>query len=338
MKIETPEKTEIVRDALRKNQRMPSLTLAKMLLKKHPLLFPTIDAARASVNYHRGRKTGRGGKKTKFPIPGAVGSVASRYKMPESRAKAWTPYKLRGRKILVMSDIHIPFHDIAAITAVVKHAKKLKPDVVLLNGDICDFYSISRFDKNPSTSNLLKEIELTRQFLHWIRQEFPKAEIVFKEGNHDEWFDKLLWRKAPELFGIPEIRLQNIITAKRDDDAAIENITWIGDQRRITAGKLTILHGHEMGKGSIAPPVNPARGFFMRALDCTLAGHLHRSSTHNETTMNGKLIACWSTGCLCGLWPDYAKVNKWDHSAAWVEIDNEDFSVNPIRILNGKVL
>lgn len=67
-------------------------------------------------------------------------------------------------------------------------------------------------------------------------------------------------------------------------------------------------------------------------------GHLHKASSHEETTAAGKLIACWSSGCLCGLWPKYARVNKWTHSATWLSLDRGQFSVEPWRILNGKIL
>lgn len=59
---------------------------------------------------------------------------------------------------------------------------------------------------------------------------------------------------------------------------------------------------------------------------------------HTETSVAGKLIACWSTGCLCGLHPAYARVNKWTHSAAWLSLEHGQFNVELIRILNGKVL
>ena len=109
------------------------------------------------------------------------------------------------------------------------------------------------------------------------------------------------------------------------------------DQEKIQVGNLDILHGHELGKGSIAPPVNPARGFFLKTMENTLAGHLHRASQHDERSSKGKLISCWSTGCLCGLWPDYAKINKWNHSAARVDLHRGFFNVVPIRVSNGKV-
>lgn len=335
-KICSPEKSAIVRQACQAHPQLPSYTLAKLIYRDHAHLWPNFEACRQSVNFNRGNKGRHHRKRATHPRPN--GHPTTNYCMPPSAAKPWLPYKLTARRTLILSDIHIPFHDTKALHAVVNWGRKFKPDAILLNGDICDFFSISRFDKNPAASSLLREIDLTRQFLHWLRQQFPKALIIFKEGNHDEWFARYLWRKAPELFGLPEIELRHILTGARENDSAIENLEWIGEQRRIQAGKLSILHGHEMGKGSIAPPVNPARGFFMRSLECMLAGHLHRSSTHNETSMAGKLIACWSTGCLCGLWPDYAKVNKWDHSAAAVELQGEDFSVIPIRILNGKVL
>jgi len=208
----------------------------------------------------------------------------------------------------------------------------------LLNGDIVDFFNLSRFDKDPTETSLRNELDTTRQFLGWLRQEFPNARIIFKLGNHDERMGIYVRQKAPELWGVQSLMLPHLITAKMDGQTEVGGIEWIDDQRKITAGKLTIWHGHEVGKGSIAPPVNPARGLFMRTLSCGIMGHLHKGSGHEETTSDGKLVACWSTGCLCGLWPTYARVNKWTHGAAWLELSGTDFSVTPIRILNGKVL
>lgn len=260
------------------------------------------------------------------------------WKFPPSSAEKWLPMTLDSPRTLILSDIHIPFHDTAAIRAVVNNGKSFDPTCILLNGDVCDFHSISRFDKDPTASKLVNEVKLTRQFLGWLRQTFPKARIIYKFGNHDEWFDKFLWRKAPELFDLPEVRLPHLLTEKRAGEPEIGGIEFLIDQEKIKIGKLDVLHGHELGKGSIAPPVNPARGFFLKTLECTLAGHLHRASQHDERSSKGKLISCWSTGCLCCLTPAYAKINKWNSGAARVDLHGTQFSVTPIRILDGRVL
>jgi len=336
--IATKEKTELVRAACEKFKDTPNLTLARLLYKKHRHLFPNLEAARSAV---RGRRGNNGNQSRKDYTPDQFrtnGEAGFTWSFPKSSAPDYEAFPLDAARTLILSDIHIPFHDSPAIHAVIAHAKRLNPDCILLNGDVCDFFSISRFDKNPTESSLKQELQLTRQFLGWLRQSFPKARVIYKLGNHDEWFDKYLLRKAPELFNVPGISLRHLTTGKVDNLNEVGGIEWIDDQQKIKAGHLTIWHGHEVGKGSIAPPVNPARGLFMRTMECGLMGHLHKDSTHTETTSNGKLIACWSTGCLCGLWPRYARVNKWTHSAAFMRLHRGQFSIEPIRILNGKVL
>lgn len=316
----------------------PSKTLARKIYSEHAQLFPTFDACYQAVRSRRGNH-GHALRHRCRPTHFRPNQAAGfKWRFPVSSAQKDDPFTLEAGRTLVLSDLHIPFHDSKAIHAVIANAKKWHPDCILINGDLCDFFSISRFDKNPTKSSLKKEIELTRAFLGWLRDQFPRSRIIFKFGNHDEWFDKYLWRKAPELFELREVQLENILTQATPTTPALGGIEFVTDQRCIKAGHLDIYHGHELGKGSIAPPVNPARGFFLKTYECTLAGHLHRESQHSERTSKGKHIACWSTGCLCGLWPDYAKINKWSQSAARVDLSGMDFNVIPIRLIDGKIV
>lgn len=334
--ISTDERRRIVKTLLTNHPDLPSLTLAKILYKKHRLLFSTLDAARSNVRLYRGNLGTRARKHATHKRPNQPAGFV--WTFPKSLAPSYQPFVLDAARTLVLSDIHVPFHDERAVQAVIEYGRKLNPDCVLLNGDVCDFFTVSRFDRNPTESSLKIELDATRQFLGWLRQTFPKARIIYKLGNHDEWFDKYLFRKAPELFGVAGVSLRHLTTGKIDSHEAVDGIEWVDDQQKITIGKLNVWHGHEIGKGSIAPPVNPARGLFMRTMESGLMGHLHKRSSHDETSANGKLVATWSTGCLCGLWPRYARVNKWNHSAATIELHRGQFNVNEIRILDGAVL
>lgn len=115
------------------------------------------------------------------------------------------------------------------------------------------------------------------------------------------------------------------------------NIQMLEDWKVIEAGKLSIIHGHEFG-GSFFNPVNAARGLFMRAKSSVLAGHNHQTSEHQEGNIKGDSIACWSTGCLCELSPEYRPMafTKWNLGAAIVD-HNEDgqFFVDNFRIIKG---
>ena len=340
--MKTPATTRIqrVRELCAQFPTTPSRTLARMVYKKWRAEFTSLDSAYQCVRGVRGNH-GRGNRSTyKSELFRPNQPAGHIWQFPHSYAPSYHPFILDAAKTLILSDLHIPFHDTAAIMAAVEFAAPRSPDCILLNGDVCDFFSLSRFDKNPTESSIKKELDLTRQFLGWLRQKFPQARIIYKLGNHDEWLDKYILRKCPELFGLSALTLKNLVTGifKDSNLVAVDGIEFIDDQQKIKAGHLTIWHGHEVGKGSIAPPVNPARGLFMRTMDCGLMGHLHKGSQHEESSSKGKLIATWSTGCLCGLWPRYARVNKWNHGAAFLELSGQNFSVTPIRILSGKVL
>jgi predicted phosphodiesterase len=258
--------------------------------------------------------------------------AGQRYEMPKSQAEPWLPHDLGiVGKVGVLSDIHVPYHDETAVRAAVTHLQAEKVDALLLNGDWADFYSISRHEKNPKHRNFRNELAAGRQFLKWIRDQFPDIPITVKLGNHEERWERWLWEHAPEISDDPIMGIDNWYGMPALD------MTLVKDKRIVLAGQLPILHGHEKGNG-ISSPVNQARGAFMRLHHTVLEGHGHRTSTHSEPDMMGKETVCFSTGCLCDLRPAYAVLNKWNHGAAIVTVhDDRSFDVENFRIQGGKV-
>lgn len=252
--------------------------------------------------------------------------------MPASKAEAWGPHELGVTGTVgVLSDIHVPYHDEVALRAAVDQLQGDRIDALVLNGDTCDFYSISRYTKDPRKRNFKAEVQACRDMLAWIRGQFPAIPIVFKSGNHEERYAHWLFQHAPEISDEPRMGLDQWLDM---DDHGIE---YVEDQRPIMAGSLPILHGHEKGKG-ITAPVNQARGAFLRLHHTVLEGHGHRTSAHCEPDMFGREVFCWSTGCLCDLRPEYARLNKFNHGFASVRVQADgQFDVSNFRIASGKV-
>jgi len=252
--------------------------------------------------------------------------------MPKTLSRSRKPIVLEGAlKVLILSDIHIPYHDEAAVAAAIAHGKKKKPDVIILNGDIGDFYGVSRHDKDPRRS-LADELDAIRQFLFYLRKQFPSARILYKIGNHEARMEMFLVKNAPVLLGVSDFELPVLL--KFDE----LNIELVPSLTLIRLGSLPIYHGHELPQG-MSSPVNPARGIWMRVQESLICGHWHRTSEHTESTgLNKKLSSCWSTGCLCDLTPDYAIVNRWNHGFAWVETQADgNYEVTNHKIINGRV-
>lgn len=308
-----------------------SLGLSRMLYKENPEWFSNLEGARSlirSVRGANGKKNRKSPQKTGAEREhGKAGYVPS---CPPSISETWEPLVVdRPERTLVLSDVHVPFHDDDAVQAAVKYGKSRKPTTVILNGDIADCFSVSRYVKNPKFRDLRREIEDTKQFLRWIRHEFKKADILYKFGNHEVRLDHFVWTKAPELWSLEAVQLHNLLEFDKLGVVRVDDVPMM-------VGKLPILHGHELPRG-ISNPVNPARGAFLRTLHTVLIGHLHQTSSHADTSMFKKEIMTWSTGALCSLQPEYARINRWNHGFAFVEADGEGFNVSNFRIAGGQV-
>jgi hypothetical protein len=168
--------------------------------------------------------------------------------------------------------------------------------------------------------------------------EMPLGTIVTRyegksafSGNCVRW-EKFLLQKVQEIWDDPYFHLEERLRLNE------ERIHLVDDKVLIKAGKLNLTHGHHIFKG-IFTPVSPARGAWVKAKQNIIVGHLHRSSHHVETDINGETTASWSLGCLCELRPDYSPlISNSQHGFAHVLVEpNGDFSVKNYSIINGKL-
>ena len=302
-----------------------SRTLAKRIAAEQKI---SIECARTIVRTIRGTKGEKHRKKTADKsLFQPKRQAGTKPQLPPSLAKKWEPFELgTGITVGILSDVHIPYHDEAALAAAVAYLKKRKPDVLLLNGDFADFYTISRYTKNPKKRNFKREVKLLREGLSWLRSQFASSRIVYKLGNHDERWDHWLWNHAPEISDLPQVRLPSILGAKK------HGIEFVGDGRPVMAGKLAVFHGHELSGGPFVPAM-PARSAFLRTTASVMVGHHHRTSTHTQPNWKHEEIVCWSVGCLADLNPEYSRVNAHNHGFAEIDVAADgQFSVHNLRL------
>lgn len=311
----------MVLDYIEKYPQLSKRALAKKMANDHPIVFKDSEHARRAIRYY----TGTNG------VGSRIHAINDKM-LPAEKKFNITPYVIPvvNNKILVMGDLHIPFQSNDAIRLAVEYGKEREVNTVLLNGDIFDWYSESRFEKDPRVTSLKDEIQAAKDFLHWLRGEFPTEKIVFKTGNHDARVERRLMIVAPELFATDLFHLEDILGFQE------LRIDIVNSKSMIKAGKLTILHGHELAAKSGG--VNPARTAYNYTHKSILVSHFHRSSMHTEPNMDKKVITCWSIGCLCDLYPEYDPYNRWNQGFAVVVTDGEEFMVDNLRIMNGKVV
>lgn len=327
-------KTELAKEYRSKWPDKPTLALARIMYNENKKIFDDVEDARGRLRYIEGklgaaqRKKVEGSKFVKDePRP------YNPYSLPASDEEPYEPYIIKGHKrILVINDVHIPYHNIEAITATLDYAKKEKPDAVFINGDMLDFHSISFFLKDPRKKNFATELSIFKQFFEQLQKVF-KCKVYFKFGNHEERYEKYLFQKAGELVGVEEFELENIIKARAS------GIEIIKDKRLVVMNNLPFIHGHEFGRG-VFSPVNAGRGLFLQAKNSAVKGDCHTTSEHVEPNIFGKIFTAWSVGCLCGLHPAFWRLNKWNHGFALIDLDKngKDFQFRNYRIFKGKVL
>lgn len=321
----------------------PSHTLAKLMYKDHPLIWSSVETARNAIRYRRG-STGEWNKHyltdTTHVRPT---ETAANYTVPKGKRQnhGWRPLvvsKDSWTNALILSDLHIPYHDEEAIDIAIEDGQNHNTDLVVLNGDLIDFYACSYWETDPRMRNLKEEIEVARSMIRVIRGAFPKARILYKLGNHCERWEMYLMRKAPELLGIEDFELDQILRLKES------NIEIVDGKKPIVLdsgkGQLHLVHGHEFQKTSIAAPVNPARGLYLRSKENSLCGHHHQSSEHTEKSLGQNIVTCWSTGCLCDMHPIYCPINKWNLGYARVtrNVSKGGFRVKNLKLLNGEII
>lgn len=292
-----------------------TLQLARKLRAEHPLLFATVENARSMLREVRGSHGKRREKNADMPRP--KGRSGEPPKMPPSLSEPFTEFVFDGcDRVGIISDIHVPYHSERAWEAAMRRLSANECDGILINGDFCDFYRISRYEKDPEARSFGDELRMCIEGLQYIRDWFPHSRIVLKLGNHEERFDAFIWQRAPELYSIESCRIHELLRLASMD------IEIVSDQRPVMLGKLPVLHGHELQKG-ISAPVNPARGAFLRSLHTLAVGHSHRTSTHVEPDMFGSEVAVWSVGCLSAPNPEYNRFAKSNHGFAFVRLSSD---------------
>lgn len=328
-------KVKTVIEELKKlDETVPTKRIAKMLCIKYPELFNDVEDARSNVRKVRGNN----GKTKRDTFQDKTFYRENR--TPERALKEFNfkpidlsieDFNFPDKKPLILSDIHIPYHSINEVEIAINHGLKYGIDSIYLNGDVLDCARISRWAVDPKMVNFETEREMFYSFIEYLKQlELP---IYFKIGNHEIRIESYLIRNAPELANISELTISKILHLEE------LGITVINDKQVCNMGKLIVIHGHEFGE-SIFNPVNPARGLFLKAKSSTLCGHYHQTSEHHENNLKGDSMACFSTGALCNLKPNYRPFayTKWNYGFAKVEIEESgDFEVHNKRIINGSV-
>lgn len=252
------------------------------------------------------------------------------FDIPETYSDYKAPKKLDayGKRMGIISDIHLPIHDRAAVLAAHSYVKKLDIDCLLLLGDILDCANLTRHAKKKMLSYTWREeLEVGKAYFKSLRILFPDIPILYQLGNHECWFEQYIVRQAPELNGAYIL------------GSALElekyNIELIADDQLMTYGNLWLHHGHVFSGGGkfVANSLLDKYGVNL------FVGHFHREQTASKRNLDNSTHAAWVNGCLSDLHPNYNPHNNYTHGFSTVDLlPDGNFQVKQYKVINGKVL
>lgn len=282
-----------------------------MLRANEPLLFASIEKARDVIRKIRGNMGERERKwnadKSLYRENGKAGEL----RFPRGRSEKIEPLEIGGPlKVLVIGDVHCPYHDHRALSIAVKYALKHGCTAVYVNGDTVDFHGISKYCIDPRERDTTEERDVTVSVLDKLAKQFERR--WYKCGNHDVRWMKYLFERAPELVRFEELGLRKILHL---DDLGFE---YVDLMQVAYLGKLLVIHGHEVSLSGI----HPAANLYRKVRQSALSSHVHRGDVKNVThPVSKEITTCRTLGVMSDLHRLYRPFNEWTLGFAIVDIN-----------------
>lgn len=220
--------------------------------------------------------------------------------LPKKEAKKPTPHK----RAIILSDLQVPYHDEKAVDVALQIAQDVKPDKIILVGDLLDLAAWGKYAQRPEFAQQTQgAVVYAHQLLVKLRKIAPTAEIAVLAGNHENRLENHILantaeayglRRADDLTGYPVMSVPYLCAFDQLDVEYVggypANRYWVNDN-------LQVRHGQRVkSSGSTAKLVSDDERV------STIFGHVHRVETHMKTVNvrhGGKTSAAYSIGCLC---------------------------------------
>lgn len=186
---------------------------------------------------------------------------------------------------IVFSDAHFwPCDRSTAYRGLLHLSKKLKPKLVVANGDVTDMATVSRhpplgWDHLPTVKD---ELDVASERLEEIRMASKAEDLYWPVGNHDARLECRLAQVAPELVGVYGTSLQDHFPCWTPCYSLFVNEDVVIKHR--WKGGIHATHNNTLNSGVT-----------------TITGHLHSQKVTPVTDYRGTRWGV-DTGCLADIW------------------------------------
>lgn len=236
----------------------------------------------------------------------------------------------KPRRVIFLSDVHVPHHSKAYWTLVKKVLKDIGIDLIVLLGDFMDCWDLSRYEKDPAIkSKFIYELEVANCLLDEL-QAF-KIPIWYFEGNHEDRLRRWIIER-PQMFGV--IDMPKLLRLRE------RNIRWIKfdpkQATKILNSKLYARHCPATKGEHVAAANAKKSGVSL------ITGHVHRFQnsyyTFLDRTVKGYSIG-FGGNMDSGVFNYIEGHDTWQMGFSIATIDDDgSFTVDDVHIEGNKCL
>jgi hypothetical protein len=209
------------------------------------------------------------------------------------------------KKIVIVSDMQIPYHDPVAIRNVVAFIKRFKPDQVITIGDEIDLPQVSRWTEGTPgwyEQTLASDRDATVEIL-WDLQ---VTDMI--RSNHTDRLYNVIMKKIPAFLALPELKFEKFMKL---DELGIK----FHRKPLEFAPDWIAIHGDE---GSVKPtPGLTALEAARRHGKSVVCGHTHRAGQSAFTEASGGVLGRVLRGVEVGNLMDFKKAGYTKGVANW---------------------
>lgn len=209
------------------------------------------------------------------------------------------------KKIVVISDLQVPYHDERAVRNVASFIRRFKPDQVITIGDEIDLPQISRWTEGTPgwfEQTLGSDRDATVEIL-WDLQ---VTDMI--RSNHTDRLYNVIMKKIPAFLALPELKFEKFMKL---DELSIK----FHRKPLEFAPDWIAIHGDE---GSVKPTPG------LTALDAArkhgknvVCGHTHRAGQSAFTEASGGVLGRILRGVEVGNLMDFKKAGYMKGTGNW---------------------
>ena len=209
------------------------------------------------------------------------------------------------KKIVILSDLQVPFEDVHVVQNVARFLTKFKPDQTVTIGDEIDFQTISKWSEGTPLA-YEQTLAADRDRCVNLLWELGVTDCI--RSNHTDRLYNTIMKKVPSFLSLPELRFEKFM---KFDELG----TTFHKNPLTLAPNWVAVHGDHT-------PIKPQGG--LSALEASrrhgkniISGHTHRAGRSSFTEASGGRLGRILHGVEVGNLMDFRQASYTKGTANW---------------------